>query len=85
MALRKDHSAILWGRGKPPQIFRDVVSVAVTKFGVAALTPDRSSSDGQTGGFPEIRGLQVALSIINHPFGGTPIYEQPQPQLMFVF
>lgn len=42
VALRKDHSAILWGRGKPPQIFRDVVSVAVTKFGVAALNCDGS-------------------------------------------
>lgn len=42
VALRKDHSAILWGRGKAPQIFRDVVSVAVTKFGVAALNCDGS-------------------------------------------
>ena len=37
VAMRRDKSAIFWGRGQQPQVFRDVAKVGVTKHGLAAL------------------------------------------------
>ena len=37
VAMRRDKSAIFWGRDQEPQVFRDVTKVGVTKRGLAAL------------------------------------------------
>eukprot|EP00434_Breviolum_minutum_P005321 symbB.v1.2.004693.t1/scaffold269.1/size246462/3 len=42
VAMRRDKSAIFWGRDQEPQVFRDVTKVGVTKRGLAALKMDGS-------------------------------------------